>query len=82
MYKNIKIRIIDQMNWVWMRASVMQFHYDFVLRRGLFFDLLDEVTAHSSSLSSEFSEQSQPEHEHQDGERSETVTIFQSILCK
>lgn len=61
----------------------MRFHYDFVLRRGLFFPLLDEVTAHSSLLSPEFSEQSQPEHEHQDDdERPETVTIFQSILCK
>lgn len=44
----------------------MRFHYAFVLRRGLFLPLLDEVTAHSSSLSSEFSEQSQPEHEHRD----------------
>lgn len=61
----------------------MRFHYPFVLWRGLILDLLDEVTAHSSALSSEFSEQSQPEHEHQDDdERPETVTILQSILCK
>lgn len=61
----------------------MRFHYAFILRCGLFLPLLDEVTAHSSSLSSESSEQLQSEHEHQDDdERPETVTIFQSILCK
>lgn len=61
----------------------MRFHYHFVLRRDLFLPLLDEVTAYSSLLSSEFSEQSQPEHEHQDDdELPGTVTILQSILCK